>query len=132
MADIEGLGRKMPMVFACLTVSGLSLTGIPPFGGFISKWYLAESALLTEQPLGIAAMIVLLCSALLTAIYMGQMIVKAWFPGREKKLAFTAVDRDPGWQMQLPLIVFAVMVLVLGLAAEPMMRLLEAVAIGMV
>ena len=75
---------------------------------------------------------VLLCSALLTAVYMGQMIIKAWFPGKEKRLAFTSSDKDPGWQMQVPLIVFALMVLLLGLAARPLMEVLEAVAVGMI
>ena len=85
-----------------------------------------------ENPLGIVAMGVLLCSALLTAIYMCQMIVKAWFPGKECSVVFTEKDRDPGWQMKLPLIVFALVVLALGLCARPMMRIIEAVASGMV
>ena len=32
--ELDGLGRKMPVTFACFTVAGLSLMGIPLFAGF--------------------------------------------------------------------------------------------------
>ena len=130
LAEIEGLGPRMPVVFGCLTAVGLSLTGIPPFAGFVSKWNIATAALVTESPLGIAAAGVLICSAFLTAVYMGQMIVKAWFPGKESRIAFRAEDKDPGWKMILPLVVFACVILFLGLGAKPLMELIEAVAYG--
>ncbi len=131
MKEIEGLGRKMPVIFGCLTFAGLSLAGIPPFAGFISKWNIAAAALLTENPLGIVSIGVLLYSAFMTAVYMGQMILKAWFPSKESKLSFTENDKDPGWCMKLPVIVFAGMVLLLGIFAGPMMELFHAVANGM-
>lgn len=42
--EVNGLGRRMPVTFGCLTVASLSLIGIPLFAGFISKWNLAEAA----------------------------------------------------------------------------------------
>lgn len=130
LAEIEGLGRKMPVVFGCLTIGGISLAGIPPFAGFISKWNLACAALSAENPLGIAAACVLLYSAFLTAFYMGQMILKGWFPRRECALEFSENERDPGWKMKLPLIVFACMIVLLGIFAAPLMKLIRAVAYG--
>lgn len=130
MAEIEGLGRKMPFVFGCLTVAGLSLAGIPPFGGFVSKWNLATAALAAENSAGLVAMGVLLYSAFLTAIYMGQMILKGWFPRKECRNTFTERDCDPGWKMKLPLLVFAIVILCLGLFAKPLMGVIEAVAYG--
>lgn len=130
LKEIEGLGRKMPVVFGCLTIAGVSLAGIPPFAGFISKWNIATAALLSENPLGIVAVGVLLYSAFMTAFYMGQMILKAWFPRKELEITFYDNDKDPGWKMKLPLIVFACMILCLGLFAKPLMSVLEAVACG--
>ncbi len=130
LKEIEGLGRKMPVVFGCLTFAGLSLAGIPPFAGFISKWNIATAALLSENPLGIVAMGVLLYSAFMTAIYMGQMILRGWFPRKEVKQVFTEKDKDPGWQMKLPIILFAAMVLLLGIFANPLLELFRAVANG--
>lgn len=128
--EIEGLGAKMPVVFGCFTIAGISLAGIPPFAGFISKWNIATAALLSENPLGIVAIGVLLYSAFMTAIYMGQMILKAWFPRKEQVLKFNENDRDPGWRMKLPLMIFAVIIVGLGLFARPLLHLIEAVALG--
>ena len=41
--ELRGLGRKMPWVFIAFALASLSLVGIPPFGGFWSKWYLVRS-----------------------------------------------------------------------------------------
>lgn len=130
LKEIEGLGRKMPVIFGCLTIAGVSLAGIPPFAGFISKWNIATASLLSENPLGIVAIGVLLYSAFMTAIYMGQMILKAWFPRKEAAVQFTENDKDPGWKMKLPIIVFACMIVCLGLFAKPLMSVVEAVAYG--
>ena len=40
-ADLEklgGLGKKMPITFVCCLIAALSISGIPPFNGFVSKW----------------------------------------------------------------------------------------------
>jgi len=131
LSEIEGLARKMPIVFACLTVAGVSLAGIPPFGGFISKWNLATAALQMRSGLGIAAMGVLLYSAFLTAVYMGQLVLRAWFPRKNSAVVFTEKETDPNWKMKLPLLIFAGAILCLGLFAKPLMYIFTAVAEGM-
>ena len=66
----------------CYTILSLALIGIPPAGGFISKWYLAEGAL--QSGTGIFAWlgpVVLLVSALLTAGYLLPVALRGFFPG---------------------------------------------------
>lgn len=132
VAELEGLGKKMPVIFGCFTIAGISLAGIPPFGGFISKWNIATAAVLSENPLALAAIGVLLYSAFMTALYIGQMLFKAWFPNKGRSLNFSEKDRDPGWRMKLPLIIFACLVFGLGIFAKPLMKVIEAVAFGTV
>lgn len=130
ISEIEGLGRRMPVVFGCFTVAAVSLTGIPPFGGFISKWNLGTAALASENLLGYAAMGVLLYSAFMTAIYMGTIVLKAWFPREEEILTFAENEKDPGWKMKLPVIVFACMIFLLGVFAKPLLGIIENAAGG--
>lgn len=130
ISEIEGLGRRMPVVFGCFTVAAVSLTGIPPFGGFISKWNLGTAALASENSLGYAAMGVLLYSAFMTAIYMGTIVLKAWFPREEEILTFAENEKDPGWKMKLPVIVFACMIFLLGVFAKPLLGIIENAAGG--
>ena len=61
----------MPIVMWCFTFASLSLVGIPPLGGFISKWYIALAAV--GDGMGVFSIlppVILLISALLTAGYL--------------------------------------------------------------
>lgn len=41
----DGLGKKNPLLAACLTLSLLSIAGIPPMAGFLGKYYLFAKAI---------------------------------------------------------------------------------------
>jgi formate hydrogenlyase subunit 3/multisubunit Na+/H+ antiporter MnhD subunit len=43
--ELGGLAKRMPITFALFLASGLSLSGVPPFNGFSSKWLIYEAAL---------------------------------------------------------------------------------------
>jgi multicomponent Na+:H+ antiporter subunit D len=40
ISDFKGIFRKMPFTAAIFTVGALAVIGVPPTGGFFSKWYL--------------------------------------------------------------------------------------------
>lgn len=46
--EMRGIGKEMPVVMWCYTICSLALIGIPPTGGFISKWFLAMGALQSD------------------------------------------------------------------------------------
>ena len=79
--ELSGIGKKMPVTFACFTVLSLSLIGIPPTGGFFSKWHLATAALEnnTIGHLSWIVPVILLISALLTAGYLLTITIKAFW-----------------------------------------------------
>ena len=77
--ELNGLGYKMPCVFGIFTVSSLALMGVPGLAGFISKWNLAGAAVNSRNSLAYAGIACLLLSALLTAIYMLSIVVRAFF-----------------------------------------------------
>lgn len=129
--ELDGLGRRMPVLYTCFAVSALSLTGIPPFTGFISKWSLASAAVSSGTALSWVGVGALLLSALLTALYMFPVIVPAFFP-RKESLPIPADVKDPGASVLVPLIIFTVAMLVFGVAAEPLIAVLSRVANAMV
>ena len=66
--QLRGIGRRMPVTMWCFTLAALSLIGIPPMAGFVSKWYLLAASLEAPiQAFGVAGLVVLVVSALLTA-----------------------------------------------------------------
>ena len=118
----------MPKVFLIFTISGFALMGVPGLCGFVSKWNLAKAAVESGTSLAYAGVAALLISALLTAIYMITISVRAFFP--TKGFDDTAIRdvKDPNWMMTLPLAVFVVAMVVFGLHPQPVLRALESVA----
>ena len=40
ISDFSGLSRKKPLISLSLAIIMLSMAGIPPFAGFLSKWFI--------------------------------------------------------------------------------------------
>ncbi|MCD8067731.1 MAG: proton-conducting membrane transporter [Lachnospiraceae bacterium] len=81
--ELDGLGRRMPVVFGAFAVAGLALLGMPGTAGFVSKWELIRAAFDSGTPLAVAGVIALLISALLTSIYMLSIPVRSFFPAKD-------------------------------------------------
>ncbi len=125
--ELDGLGRKMPGVFVIFTLCGMALMGVPGLAGFVSKWQLAQAAAYSESPLAWVGVAALLVSALLTAIYMLTISVRAFFPGKNFEDAGLPDVGDPGWRMLMPLGIFAVVLLYFGLHSQPIVAFLNKV-----
>ena len=123
--EMDGLGRRMPWTYAFFTVASLGLIGIPPTGGFISKWNLAQGALATGIPASWVGPAVLLISAILTAAYLLVVVIKGCFPGED-------VPREPGCEagvrMLLPMGVYAALIILLGVYSGGIIAYLESLA----
>lgn len=82
--ELRGIGKEMPLLMWCYTIASLGLIGIPPTGGFISKWYLAEGALSSSMAgFNWIGPVILLVSALLTAGYLLPVTIYGFFPGAD-------------------------------------------------
>jgi len=76
ISEMKGIGRKMPLTMAAFAVGSLSMIGVPPVAGFVTKWYLAVGTIEANQ---IPILIVLLTSTLLNAAYFIPMTYHAFF-----------------------------------------------------
>lgn len=104
-----GLGRRFPVTFAAFTVAGLAMIGIPPTGGFFSKWYLMVGGLAAHAW---ALTALLVASGVLTAAYMFRVFERAWARPAPDDLA----PRSLGVLVRVPIVALGVAVLALGLA----------------
>ncbi|MDO4554540.1 MAG: proton-conducting transporter membrane subunit [Lachnospiraceae bacterium] len=120
--ELNGLGFKMPVTFGCFLIASLGLVGVPLFPGFLSKWYLAFGAVKTGDPWAFVGIGVLTISAFLTAIYMLNIVVRAFFLPYE--MPAEGIETDPGWKMKLPLILFCVAILIMGMHGKPLITLI--------
>ncbi len=110
--EMEGLGKKSPITMWCYTLFSIALIGVPPTGAFFSKWYLAlgslESGLTFFDYFGA---VVLLISAILTAVYLLSISIKAFFPKEKREISKV---KEP-LLMVVPLIILVVGVFVVGI-----------------
>lgn len=109
---LRGLGRRMPVTAAALVLGGLSLVGVPPTVGFISKWYLLLGAI--EAEYWIAAGMVLFGS-LLALIYVWRIIEAAYF---QTPTGTSAHHREVPWLLLVPTWVLVLANLWFGLHTE--------------
>lgn len=124
--ELVGLGKLMPKTFGAFTLASLSLIGIPPFAGFVSKWYLAQGALSSGVELiDYLGPVVLLISALLTAGYLLPISIKAFWPGEDFKTTENYNDGSP--LLYVPLLVLAGLSLILGIFTGIYMPLIEGI-----
>ena len=113
--ELHGLGKRMPVTIWCFTLLGVALVGIPPAGGFVSKWQMAVGAL--SSNIGIFTWLgpaVLLLSALLTAGYLFPISISAFFSGGTSSgsmLESTKTD----FSMLFPLVILTAFTFLLGM-----------------
>jgi len=113
--ELTGMGKQMPVVWWCFTFSSLSLVGIPPAAGFVSKWNLCIGALDSNLgALGYIGPAILLISALLTAGYLLPITIKGFLPGNDFDVENAKKIHVDMW-MTVPLVILALLSLGLGI-----------------
>ncbi len=95
LADMKGLGRRMPIVMGIFVIGGLNLIGVPLTSGFISKWFLIKAAL--EKDMWFVALAALV-SSLLAFIYILRVVEVAYFQEPDVDTA-----RDGALRERIPL-----------------------------
>ncbi len=76
VSQLDGIGRRMPWTMGAFTIAALSMIGLPPAVGFVSKWYMLSGAMAAQHWLAVAVIAV---STLLTAGYFLPIIYRAFF-----------------------------------------------------
>ncbi|SFX59870.1 complex I subunit 5 family protein [Marinospirillum alkaliphilum] len=107
LPGLHGAGRYLPFSLLGFGLAGVSLMGLPPSGGFMAKWLLLQSALLSGQWWWI---LVLLSGSALSAVYIfkvyQQCYVESDNPDR---------FRQPALVLDLSALALALLALALGI-----------------
>ncbi|MDH3233273.1 MAG: monovalent cation/H+ antiporter subunit D family protein [Alphaproteobacteria bacterium] len=76
VSQLDGIGRRMPWTMGAFAIGALSMIGVPPTAGFISKWYILLGALDAKAT---AAIVVIVLSTILNAAYFLPVVYAAFF-----------------------------------------------------
>jgi len=118
ISEMDGLGRAMPYTFAAFAIASLSMIGVPPTAGFVSKWYLLLGSLEAQQLWVLAVLVV---STLLNAAYFVPIVYRAFFAAPASGAAHGEIREAP-LAMVVPLLLTAVISVLLGIYPEMMMQ----------
>lgn len=128
VGELKGIGKQMPVTMWCFTLVSITLVGIPPTSGFVSKWYLALGSLRA----GTGACdwigpVVLLLSAMLTAGYLLPVSIQAFFPGNEAEEK-EPDSQEPGFLMLIPMLLFTAAAVLFGMFPDAFMGFVQTIA----
>lgn len=116
--EVDGLGKRMPFLFSVFMWSTISIMGLPPSNGFVSKWFLAMGAIHQGR---ILFVFVLLTSAFMTAIYLLPVGINAFF----KKEATIHEIEQLSLSVTIPLILITIANIYLGLFPNGVIHFIE-------
>lgn len=121
ISEMVGIGKRMPITMAAFFIGSLSVIGLPPCGGFISKWYLVLGTLEADQWI---MLVVLLSSSLLNAAYFLPIVYKAFFCTPEESLFENKIEEAPRWCL-VPLKITALISVILFFYPQPFLKLAQ-------
>jgi len=120
---LGGLGKLMPLVFGAFFVASLSISGVPPFNGFASKWMLYQGIIGTAGSGGWTWILWLTAAMLGSALTLASFmkLIHAVFLGQASPHVTRVAEDNPPktpFAFALPLVVLAALCVGLGVFAD--------------
>jgi len=129
--NLGGLSRIMPVTFFTTVVAACSISGIPPFNGFFSKWMIYQGLVESGKSGGSLWVFCLVAAMFGSGLTLASFIklIHAIFLGQEGGYRLQVIPRlrsgqagrrsrdEVSWQMLLPVIVLAILCIVFGVFA---------------
>lgn len=112
LEDLGGLARLMPVTFITTIVTAFSISGVPPFNGFASKWLVYQGMLEGGHVIFLVAAI--FGSALTLASFIK--VLHSVFLGRRPERLNDV--KEVGFTMQLPMLILAFLCVAFGIFAR--------------
>jgi formate hydrogenlyase subunit 3/multisubunit Na+/H+ antiporter MnhD subunit len=106
ISELDGLGRRMPVEFGAFALATLSMAGLPPMAGFVSKWYLSVGAWGAGDWW---ILLVFAASSVLNLAYFLPVILRAFVP------AYQGTGSGARPTLQVPILASAGLGLLFGL-----------------
>lgn len=110
ISQMNGLGRRMPITYTAFFIGALGVIGLPPSGGFYSKWYLLMGTLEAQQTV---FMLVLLLSSFLNAFYFLPIVYRGFFSESSDATDDENTIKEAPFNCTAPLVVTAIISIVL-------------------
>lgn len=118
VSQLDGIGRRMPWTMTAFAVGALSMIGVPPTAGFVSKWYMIAGAFQNDLYF---VLVVLILSTALNAAYFLPIVHRAFF--RAETVPPRVEHGEAPWPMVAALVTTATLTIALFVFNGPVVNL---------
>ncbi len=125
MDEVSGLIRNMPFSFLTMLFGIIAVSGVPPLGGFVSKWLLYEALIQSNHYF---LVVIIFFASTAAFLYLYRLIFSLFLGQREKE--FENVKEAPA-SMVIPMLIMSAFVLVVGVFPGLLLRPIAAAMSGL-
>ncbi|HZU86943.1 MAG TPA: proton-conducting transporter membrane subunit [Anaerolineaceae bacterium] len=111
VADLDGASRRYPLVAFTFSVAVLSLGGLPPLAGFMSKWQIFVAGFQSQNILAILLILLAAFNSVLSLGYYAPLVNRMY---RREQSEAVREGSHVSWLISLPLVLLTLAVIVLG------------------
>jgi len=120
--SLGGLAKIMPITFFSALIAALSISGVPPFNGFFSKWMVYQGLIEKGKSGGVLWIFCIVAAMFGSGLTLASFIkfIHAIFLGKAKneRQSGDAKQRDEvSWSMWIPPVILATLCIVFGIFA---------------
>lgn len=112
LEELGGLAKLMPVTFFSMAIASFSISGIPPFNGFASKWLIYQGMLEGRH---VVFLIVAIFGSALTLASFVKVLHSVFLGRRPERLAKV---KEVDFSMQLPMIFLSILCILFGVFAS--------------
>lgn len=109
--DLSGAARRYPVIALALSLGLMSLGGLPPLVGFMSKWQIMVAGAQAQDTVILIVLIIAALNSVLSLAYYAPLINRLY---RREQTAVVANGRAIPLAMSLPIAALAVAIIILG------------------
>jgi len=116
---LGGLAKIMPLTFFAFFIASLSISGVPPFNGFFSKWMVYQGLIEKGKSGGVLWIFCMVAAMFGSGLTLASFIklIHAIFLGRSTKTENRKPITEVSWTMWLPPVILAGLCIVFGVFA---------------
>lgn len=113
VSDLDGASRRYPLTALALSIAVLSLGGLPPLAGFMSKWQILAAGFATQDGWMMALVIFMAVNSVLSLAYYAPLVNRLY---RRAPSPPVQAGKSMKFSMQVVLFILALAVVALGVA----------------
>ena len=115
LENLGGLSKSMPVTFIACAIAAFSISGVPPFNGFVSKWMVYQGTIEMGGPFWPVFLITAMFGSALTLASFVKVLHSVFLGQKPKEIS---EPKEVEFSMKIPMIILAFLCVFFGIFAQ--------------